>query len=118
MEVRQEDAQRVIDELYSFARKEMAEGKTAEEVENALMEKGVDLASAVTIVHDCEAGEVASITTRGSLAPVVWGGVICLIGLVVTVGSYSAASGGGTYVVAWGAILFGALQMIQGLSQL
>ena len=49
------------------------------------------------------------------------GGVICLIGILVTVGTYSAAAssrGGGHYVVAWGAILFGGIQFLKGLIQL
>lgn len=39
-------------------------------------------------------------------------------GLVVTVATYSAASArGGTYVVAWGAVIFGGVQFVQGLIQ-
>jgi hypothetical protein len=46
------------------------------------------------------------------------GGVICLIGIVVTAATYSAAQeGGGRYVVAWGAIVFGGIQFLQGLFQ-
>jgi hypothetical protein len=44
------------------------------------------------------------------------GGIICLIGLVITVGGLVMTSGGGTYVVAWGAILFGALRFFWGVS--
>lgn len=45
------------------------------------------------------------------------GGVVCVIGVVVTVVTFSAASGpgGGRYVVAWGAILFGGIQFLKGL---
>jgi hypothetical protein len=46
------------------------------------------------------------------------GGIVCAIGTVITVGTYAAASnGGGHYFVAWGAILFGGIQFIQGLFQ-
>jgi hypothetical protein len=44
------------------------------------------------------------------------GALWCIGGILLTVGSYSAASGGGTYVIAWGAILFGALQFFKGLA--
>jgi hypothetical protein len=50
----------------------------------------------------------------------ITGLVIMIIGIVITVGSYSAASNsptGGTYVVAWGAIIFGGLQFFRGLSE-
>lgn len=36
-------------------------------------------------------------------------------GLIVTFVTYTSAEGGGTYVVAWGAILFGGIQMVMGL---
>lgn len=40
-----------------------------------------------------------------------------VVGLIVTIASYSSASGGGTYYLCWGAIIFGAIQFIQGLIQ-
>lgn len=40
--------------------------------------------------------------------------VVITIGVLVTVISYSAASAGGSYVVAWGAMVFGALFFIAG----
>jgi hypothetical protein len=46
------------------------------------------------------------------------GGLICLLGVVVTFGSMWAAEShvqGGPFMVAWGAILFGALGFVQGL---
>ncbi|HEX8915652.1 MAG TPA: hypothetical protein VF796_25080 [Humisphaera sp.] len=45
------------------------------------------------------------------------GGVICVIGIVVTVGTYMAAADGGRFTVAWGAILFGGIQFFKGMAQ-
>lgn len=45
----------------------------------------------------------------------VWGLLILGIGLVVTFASYSAASSGGTYIIAAGAIVIGAFKIFQGL---
>jgi hypothetical protein len=45
------------------------------------------------------------------------GGTIFVVGSLVTVATYSAAQGGGHYVVAWGAILFGGIQFLTGLGQ-
>jgi hypothetical protein len=44
----------------------------------------------------------------------------CFVGLVVTAWTYQSAAnaGGGRYVVAWGAIVFGAIQLFRGLMQL
>jgi len=47
----------------------------------------------------------------------VVGGLWCLGGLIVTIGTYAFASGGGTYFVAWGAVIFGAIQFFKGLIQ-
>jgi hypothetical protein len=49
---------------------------------------------------------------------VFWGAAWCLGGLFVTVLSYAAAANspvGGTYIVAWGAIIFGAIQIFRGI---
>ena len=46
------------------------------------------------------------------------GGGICAVGIVITAVTYSSASAsGGTYVVAWGAILFGGIRFVWGLLQ-
>jgi hypothetical protein len=46
---------------------------------------------------------------------VIIGGIICIVGIVITVGTYSAAADGGSYTIAWGAILFGGIQFFRGL---
>jgi hypothetical protein len=48
---------------------------------------------------------------------VMQGGLWLAGGLVVTALTYSSASGGGSYVVAWGAIIFGGIQFFRGLAQ-
>jgi hypothetical protein len=45
------------------------------------------------------------------------GAAICIVGIVITAATYSAASRGGHYVVAWGAIVFGGFQFLKGLFQ-
>ena len=47
----------------------------------------------------------------------IYGALWCIGGIVVTVVTYSIASGGGTYIIAWGAIVFGAIQFFRGLIQ-
>jgi hypothetical protein len=43
------------------------------------------------------------------------GGAILVIGAIVTAMTYQLASGGGTYVVATGAFIFGSLRIVRGL---
>lgn len=46
-----------------------------------------------------------------------WGFAVVAIGLLITLGTYSSASssGGGRYVVAWGALLIGTLKIMGGI---
>jgi predicted RNA-binding Zn-ribbon protein involved in translation (DUF1610 family) len=46
------------------------------------------------------------------------GGIICFIGLAVTVGSYVAAEPGGVFLLAYGPIIFGGIQFFRGCIQL
>lgn len=41
--------------------------------------------------------------------------VIFVVGIVITLGTYSAAGPGGGFVVAWGAIAFGGYRLVRGL---
>jgi hypothetical protein len=45
------------------------------------------------------------------------GGGICLLGIIITVGTCLSAREGGTYTIAYGAIIWGAIQFFRGLSQ-
>ena len=47
----------------------------------------------------------------------IGGALWCIGGIAVTVYTYGASSSGGTYIVAWGAILFGFVQLVQGIYQ-
>lgn len=62
--------------------------------------------------------ETNSSSSGGINANMAIGGFICLIGIAVTVFSFVVAShSSGRYVLAWGAILFGAIQFIRGAAQ-
>jgi hypothetical protein len=51
-----------------------------------------------------------------ALQKMAWGAVIFIIGVVITAGTYSAvAKTGGSYTVAYGAILVGGFRFLQGL---
>lgn len=53
---------------------------------------------------------------KKAAAKSIWVGVgLLILGLVITGLTYNAASAGGTYVLAWGPILFGIIYIIRGL---
>jgi hypothetical protein len=46
----------------------------------------------------------------------MWGAFICIIGIAITLCTYSsAARSGGSYTIAYGAILVGGFRFLQGL---
>lgn len=58
------------------------------------------------------------ITKKTGLNNMLVGGAFFVLGLIVTLATYSQAlSRGGTYYLCWGAIIFGVIQFIQGLIQ-
>ncbi len=57
------------------------------------------------------------VTKKTGITNMLVGGGFFVLGLIVTIASYSVASSGGTYYLCWGAIIFGAIQFIQGLIQ-
>lgn len=52
---------------------------------------------------------------RKGMRDMVIGGLWAAGGAAVTIATYSASASGGRYVVAWGAIIFGAFQFVRGL---
>lgn len=52
---------------------------------------------------------------KGSRKNIIAGLVWMIVGISVTVFTYNKASGGGKYIIAWGAILFGFIQFMKGL---
>jgi len=64
----------------------------------------------------CPATAAAAETHPGR-RDIVCGSLWLIIGIVVTAGTYliAAEAGGGRYIVAWGAMLFGGLQFLRGL---
>jgi uncharacterized membrane protein YiaA len=105
--------------IYGYAASLLGQGKTEWQVEEALVAKGITKEAAAMVVSN-----LAKVRTNASRQSAIRlmgiGGVVCILGIIITVGSYSAAassSSGGSYVVAWGAIVFGAIQFVRGLSR-
>lgn len=83
---------------------ELIQGKSKPEIEAKLVEFGFDPALAQRLVD-----EVAARTQRDVLVGL---GAVTL-GVVVTAGTYSAASGGGIYLVWFGPIIYGLFRLAQ-----
>jgi hypothetical protein len=61
-------------------------------------------------------GSLAAVVRKRAMRQVAIGAGIFLVGLVITIATYSSASsGGGTYVVLWGPMILGIIWVIRGL---
>jgi hypothetical protein len=101
----------------SYAKDVLRQGMPRAAVEEVLRTQGFDPAAASAIVE--RANKTKDERRVAGRRHMIMGGVVCAIGTIITVWSYTAAEegGGGSYVVAWGAIVFGAIQFVRGLVQ-
>lgn len=105
----------MVQAIYTYAAEQMANGVSDDQVESMLMAKGLDRETASIVVSNLAEHRDKARASAGQREMVV-GGLWCAGGLAVTILTMQAAAGGGTYVVAWGAILFGAIQFFRGLA--
>lgn len=91
--------------------------KTSYETKQVLLAEGFEDKQIDQIIENIN-DEIEAATRKQGRRDMIVGGLWCVGGLVVTIATYSASSGGGRYVVAWGAIIFGAIQFFRGLSKL
>jgi hypothetical protein len=115
------------DDLFYYVIECLHRGSGKAEVRKQLIAFGYSAAEAEDTVKACadyrrrhpEHAKVANpYASSGGNASMWIGGLICLVGIIITVGSCLAArNGGGRSIVAWGAIIFGAIQFFRGLSQ-
>jgi hypothetical protein len=117
------EEQKAIDELAQAVATELAQGKSKKSIVKELVKQDWPEDSASQFVNDVEQAlneyrespearkALASQYARHMLYGILWAGG----GTAVTVATYQAASAGGSYVVAWGAIAFGIYDFFRGL---
>lgn len=105
--------------VYEFAASQVVSGKSKSQVEQALLEKGMDVESAKIVtstVFRMHNDAMSDAGKKNMLYGLLW----CVGGAIVTAVTYQMAASspsGGRYVVAWGAIVFGAIQFLRGAAQ-
>ena len=124
------EEQRQIDTLSQGVATDLANCLPAATISSTLVKNGWDPANADAFVANVQASMNSYENSAEGKAAIreakrarnqrhmVVGALWCIGGTLVTVMTYSAASsgeGGGTYVVALGAIIFGALEFFAGL---
>jgi hypothetical protein len=93
-------------------------GVALPELQKALKERGVDAKAAKTVAVDMEKARIRAMQEAGR-RNIFHGLCWCAGGLALTIFTHeaAAAAGGGPFVLAWGAILFGGIQFLRGLIQ-
>ena len=117
MSTQEPTEQELVDAIYQFAAEHMQAGKSNRQVEGLLVERGLQAGDAAAVVSNLSRARSEAIRSAGG-RNMLFGALWCIGGTVVTVATLAASSEGGTYVVAWGAILFGGIQFLRGLFQL
>jgi hypothetical protein len=119
--------QEQIDRLAEAVATDLANGLTPGAIAKSLVKEGWDQAAADGFVAQVQTAMTQYRQSPQGQAAVqqahrdrnqrnmTYGALWCIGGTVVTGLTYAAASGGGTYVVAWGAIIFGGIQFLSGL---
>lgn len=105
-----------VQAVYQHAADLMKKGAKNEAVVSNLIEQGLDEESANTVVNNLIEVRNKQKKEQGKknmLFGALWG----VGGIIVTAATYGAASAGGHYVVAWGAIVFGVIQFFGGVLQ-
>ena len=119
--------QNAIEPLVQYVAQNLAAGKDKGGITKELVEQGWSKETAVRLVDDIEQelkrrAEEYKRTPEGRQATaaqykrhMLYGTLWAAGGTAVTIATYEAASEGGFFIVAWGAIIFGIIDFFRGL---
>ncbi len=92
-------------------------GKSRKEIVTALINSGINAAEAESMVNYAVSAHKGEIR-KGAAKQLGIGVLMLVVGVMITAATYSMASNGGMYVVAYGPIIFGAISVLRGLFRL
>lgn len=111
------DQQEIVNQIYGFTADMLYnQKKSVEETKAALIGNGLKPEDADVLISNLQ-NQYKQEKKEAGNKNMLYGALWCIGGLLVTFLTYSAASNGGTYVVAWGAVVFGAIQFFRGVFQ-
>jgi hypothetical protein len=107
--------EQAVHDIYHHAASLVRDGKSKPQVREHLISRGLGEPSADLVTNKVFELRARARREAGGSA-MLQGALWCVGGLVVTGITFAMASGGGIYVVAYGAIIFGAIQFLKGLA--
>src|SRR5262245_26879271 len=113
----EQEVERAVEAVYEIAAHQMQSGVADAVIEQNLVEQGLTPEVARIVVQNL--GQARNQARRESgKKKMLYGALWCVGGTAVTAFTYSSAStGGGSYYIFWGAIIFGAIEFFWGLGQ-
>lgn len=90
------------------------QGLSVDKIINKLVKKGIDQETTERVVVKLSQKRKKIIRDE-AVKGIIIGSIFCFGGLALTVASLQAMNETGGYVVTWGAILYGGIQLLQGL---
>ena len=108
-----EDEEIVLNAVVEHIVKELELGKSAQKVAQGLVEIGVPSNLAFDLVKKLDS-EIRSAKRTGGAKTFAIGGGMAGLGLLITAGTYAAAQAGGYYVVTYGLVIVGVINMARG----
>jgi hypothetical protein len=116
--MRPPESEHTIEDLYRFAALEMRKGRGSEDIANSLINRNVEAEKVAVVVKAMRKAESNVLRAAGK-KNMLFGALWFVGGVIVTAATYQlvAGAGGGKFIIAWGAIAFGAIQFIRGFNQ-
>ena len=116
MTQKQQSTQEAVRAIYTFAGTLMKANISDSVIRAKLIEQGLNDQAATVVITNLHKAK-RKVGRRDMLI----GAGICIVGVAITVATYAAVTAnrtGGSYIIAWGAIIFGALQFFRGLARM
>ena len=108
METNQNDQQGAVTKIYDHAADLLINGKkSGSEVQQILIDKGMDPGAAKVIVDNLSS-QIVSAKKEGANKDMLYGALWCVGGIIATMADIG--------FIFWGAILFGAIQFFKGVA--
>lgn len=105
------------DAVFDYVVKQMDAGVPREDIIKLMVARGRDQEDAERAVAEVYAALDGELEAAGR-KNVRYGATWFVVGVILTLISYFAPGPGGTFIVTWGAIVFGAVQFFRGKRQL
>ena len=113
--VKESGSDEYLKSIWTYALSEKELNKNDNEIIEGLKERGLDDAHAKIIILGLGNKAIEILKHHESQSTI--GGVVCVAGIVITLWTYSnAVQNGGSYLITWGAVVFGAIRFFTNYS--